>query len=176
MGAGTLVPSEAELRAAAEGLVRLASERGVSLGCAESCTGGLVSACLTAVPGSSAVVRGCVVSYAIEVKRRVLGVSGEVLDDPALGAVSGECAEQMAAGAARVLDADVAVSVTGIAGPGGAEPGKPVGTVWLGLASRGGERSRLLSLSGDRSEVRRQATLRALELLREGVVETGGLA
>lgn len=164
------------LLAASKELIELAARHGVTLGTAESCTGGLVCGALTAVPGSSAVVMGGVVSYAIDVKRRVLDVSSKVLDDPALGAVSSECAEQMAAGAARVLRADVAVSVTGIAGPGGAEPGKPVGTVWLGLSAAGGTRSRLLSLDGERDEVRRQAVREAISLLREGVVEVTGLA
>ena len=165
-----------DLFSASRELIELAVRHNVALGCAESCTGGLVSASLTAVPGSSAVVMGGVVSYAIEVKRRVLGVSSEILDDPALGAVSAECAEEMAAGAARVLHADVAVSVTGIAGPGGAEPGKPVGTVWLGLCCKGRTRSRLLSLSGDREAVRAQAVREAVALLREGVVEAAALA
>ena len=152
-------------------LLDLARERGLSLGTAESCTGGLVSACLTAVPGSSDVVRGGVVSYAVAVKRAVLGVSREVLDDPALGAVSRECAEQMAAGARRVLGCDVAVSVTGIAGPGGAEPGKPVGTVWFGVSSPRGGSSRLELLAGGRGEVRRAAARAAIRLLRQAVME-----
>lgn len=168
MGEKGLEPASAEL-------IALAREAGVRLATAESCTGGLVCGALTAVPGSSAVVMGGVVSYAIDVKRRVLGVSSEILDDPALGAVSAECAEEMAVGAARVLHADVAVSVTGIAGPGGAEPGKPVGTVWLGLCCKGRTRSRLLSLSGDREAVRAQAVREAVALLREGVVEASGL-
>ena len=152
-------------------LLDLARERGLSLGTAESCTGGLVSACLTAVPGSSDVVRGGVVSYAVAVKRAVLGVSGEVLDDPALGAVSRECAEQMAAGARRVLGCDVAVSVTGIAGPGGAEPGKPVGTVWFGVSAPCGASSRLELFAGGRDEVRHAAVRTAIRLLREAVME-----
>lgn len=172
MGERAVLADNGELFGAAEELLSLARGRGLTLGTAESCTGGLVSACLTAVPGSSDVVRGAVVSYAIPVKRSVLGVSSDVLDDPALGAVSAECAEQMAQGARRVLGCEVAVSVTGIAGPGGAEPGKPVGTVWLALSTVAGERSRLLELSGDRSEVRRQAVIGALSLLREGVVDS----
>ena len=152
-------------------LLDLARERGLSLGTAESCTGGLVSACLTAVPGSSDVVRGGVMSYAVAVKRAVLGVSGEVLDDPALGAVSRECAEQMAAGARRVLGCDVAVSVTGIAGPGGAEPGKPVGTVWFGVSAPRGASSRLELFAGGRAEVRHAAVRTAIRLLREAVME-----
>lgn len=165
-----------DLRSASAELIALAQSAGVKLATAESCTGGLVCGALTAVPGSSAVVMGAVVSYAIDVKRRVLGVSSEVLDDPALGAVSAECAEQMAAGVARVLRADVAVSITGIAGPGGAEPGKPVGTVWLGLSCNGKARSKLLALSGDREAVREQAVREAVALMREGVVEASAAA
>ena len=159
------------VRAAAE-VVDAATRAGVTLGCAESCTGGLVSGALTAVPGSSAAVRGGVVSYAIAVKRAVLGVSDEVLDAPGVGAVSSECAAQMAEGARRVLGCDVAVSVTGIAGPGGAEPGKPVGTVWLGLAAPSGTTTCLETFPGSRDDVRRAAVLRALALLRGAVVET----
>lgn len=147
----------------------------MTLGCAESCTGGLVSGALTAVPGSSAVVRGGVVSYAIAVKRSVLGVSDEVLDAPGVGAVSSACAAQMAEGARRVLGCDVAVSVTGIAGPGGAEPGKPVGTVWFGLATPAGTATALETFDGSRDEVRRAAVLRALALLRGGVVEASAV-
>ena len=132
---------------------------GVTLGCAESCTGGLVAGALTAVAGSSDVMRGGVVSYAIPVKHEVLGVSSEVLD------------AQMAEGARRVLGCDVAVSVTGIAGPGGAEPGKPVGTVWMGLATPLGTRSERFLFPGPRDEVRRSAVAVALALLREGSVE-----
>lgn len=164
-----MVPDEVA-RAAAD-VVSRAGGAGVTLGCAESCTGGLVSGALTAVPGSSAVVRGGVVSYAIAVKRAVLGVSDEVLDAPGVGAVSSACAAQMAEGARRVLACDVAVSVTGIAGPGGAEPGKPVGTVWLGLATPAGTSTVLETFGGSRDEVRRAAVLRALDLLRGGIVE-----
>ncbi len=171
MGERTILADDPALYDACAGLLDLARARGLTLGCAESCTGGLVCGCLTAVPGSSDVVRGSVVSYAIPVKRAVLGVDAGVLDDPALGAVSAECAEQMAAGARAVLGCDVAVSVTGIAGPGGAEPGKPVGTVWFGVASPRGTRARRLLLDGDRAQVRHEAVHAALRLLREELVE-----
>lgn len=171
MGERTLLAEDERLYEACRSLVELAVREGVSIGCAESCTGGLVSGCLTAVPGSSAVVRGGVVSYALSVKRSVLGVPPEVLYDPEMGAVSPECATQMARGAREVLDSDVAVSVTGIAGPGGEEPGKPVGTVWFGLATAGGARASLAHFDGDRAEVRRLAVAQAVRLLREGVME-----
>jgi nicotinamide-nucleotide amidase len=161
---------DADVLDAARGVVGLGTEMGLTVGTAESCTGGLVAGALTAVPGSSAVVLGGVVSYACSVKHSVLGVGQDVLDG--VGAVSRECACQMAEGARRVLSSDVAVSVTGIAGPGGAEPGKPVGTVWFGLATPRGAKARLCHLEGDRDEVRRAAVLEALALLRVGLVET----
>ena len=171
MSEKTLLSDDPALFDACAELLERARERHLSIGCAESCTGGLVSACLTAVPGSSDVVRGGVVSYAIAVKRAVLGVSASVLDNPALGAVSSECAAQMAVGARRVLGCDVSVSVTGIAGPGGAEPGKPVGTVWLGISSAAGVQTRLLELTGDRAAVRHAAVREAVRILREAVME-----
>lgn len=171
MGEQTIFADDAELFAACRDLLEAARGRGVTLGCAESLTGGLVSACLTAVPGSSDVVRGGVVSYAIPVKHEVLGVAQEVLDDPRLGAVSRECAEQMARGARRVLGCDLAVSLTGIAGPGGAEPGKPVGTVWMGVASADGTSSKLFTFGGDRAAVRYAAVRAAVDLLHAAVME-----
>ena len=171
MGECAIFSDDPALYDACSDLLDQARELALTLGTAESCTGGLVSACLTAVPGSSDVVRGGVVSYAIEVKRSVLGVSREVLDDSSLGAVSAECAEQMASGARRVLGCDVAVSVTGIAGPGGEEPGKPVGTVWLGVCSPRGSRSVLFNFAGARSEVRHQAVREAVGLLRAELME-----
>lgn len=170
-GEKVVLPADPGLYDACAELVRSATAAGVTVGTAESCTGGLVAGCLTAVPGSSAVVRGGVVSYAIPVKQAVLGVTEEVVEAPGVGVVSGACAEQMAEGARRVLGSDVAVSVTGIAGPGGEEPGKPVGTVWLGLATPRGTRAERRLFGGDRASVRHAAVRRAVELLREGVVE-----
>ena len=175
MSGGRAPAWDACVREAARAL-DAARAAGLTLGCAESCTGGLVAGALTAVAGSSDVMRGGVVSYAIAVKRAVLGVSAEVLDAPGVGAVSGECATQIAEGARRVLGCDVAVSVTGIAGPGGAEPGKPVGTVWMGLATPRGTRAERFCFAGGRDEVRRAAVAAALALLREGSVEAAGPA
>lgn len=158
-------------KAEAHALVAEATQAGVTLGTAESCTGGLVAGTITSVPGSSEALLGGVVSYALSVKEAVLGVSSEVLDTPGVGAVSPECAAQMAEGARKVLSCDIAVSVTGIAGPGGAEEGKPVGTVWFGLATPAGTRCVHQLFDGDRNEVRAQAVTRALGLLREGVME-----
>lgn len=171
MGEREIFTDDSELYDSCAELLSLARERTLTLGTAESCTGGLVCGCLTAVPGSSDVVRGGVVSYAIAVKRAVLGVDDAVLYDPELGAVSEECAEQMARGARRVLGCDVAVSVTGIAGPGGAEPGKPVGTVWFGVSGPVSTRARCVLLQGDRAAVRHEAVRVAVGLLREAVME-----
>ncbi|RDB62439.1 CDP-diacylglycerol--glycerol-3-phosphate 3-phosphatidyltransferase [Gordonibacter sp. 28C] len=144
-----------------------ARRTGAVVGTAESLTGGLVAAALTAVPGSSDTVRGGVVSYANDVKREVLGVPLETLERH--GAVSAETARAMAEGARRDLGVDVAVSVTGIAGPGGAESGKPVGTVWIGLASEGLVDARLHEFPGDRSQVRLQTVRAALQRLKEAL-------
>ena len=143
-----------------------ARSRGQSVGTAESCTGGLVEGALTAVPGSSDVVRGAIGSYACSVKHEVLGVDQDVIDG--VGPVSPECAQQMATGARKALGCDLAVSVTGIAGPGGAEPGKPVGYVWFGLAGPDGVRTECVTFPGDRSEVRLRAVMHALGMLKVG--------
>lgn len=150
-------------------VIRRAAQAGLTVGTAESCTGGLVCAALTDVPGSSAVVRGGVVSYAIPVKERVLGVSSSITQDPRVGVVSAECACAMCSGARRVLNCDVAVSTTGIAGPGGAEPGKPVGTVWFGIASSIGVHSERMLFDGARDEVRNQAVVHAISMLLEEI-------
>jgi competence/damage-inducible protein CinA-like protein len=143
----------------------LARELGLSAAAAESCTGGLVAARLTSIPGASDVFRGGIVSYDDDVKREQLRVPAEVL--AAHGAVSAETAAAMAEGARAALGADVAVSVTGIAGPGGGTPEKPVGLVYLHVAGPGGEAARELHLPGDRDAVRGRATAAALHLLRE---------
>ena len=131
---------------------------------AESCTGGLVTAALTHHPGSSDVVQGGFVTYSNEMKHRLLGVEIILLDR--VGAVSREVAAAMAEGALARSGADLAVSVTGIAGPGGATATKPVGLVWFGLA-RGGHPSRTehAIMPGDRREVREASVRRALDLL-----------
>lgn len=136
---------------------------GKTLVTAESCTGGGIGAALTAVSGSSAVYKGGIISYCNEVKHRVLGVEQLPLDT--LGAVSGPVAEQMAAGARHVLDADIAVSVTGLAGPGGDEYGNPVGTVFIGYCDENQTLSREYHFPGDREQVRSQAVEAALELI-----------
>lgn len=157
----------------AERIVADATQAQLTVATAESCTGGLVCGAMTDVAGSSAVVLGGVCSYAIPVKERVLGVSDAITQDPAVGVVSSPCAEAMAAGVRRLLGADIAVSTTGIAGPGGAEPGKPVGTVWFAIDSELGTRSVCRCFDGDRGEVRRQATACALTLVIEEIEALG---
>ncbi|MCZ2126679.1 MAG: CinA family protein [Anaerolineales bacterium] len=123
-------------------------ERGLTLATAESCTGGLVASRLTDVAGSSAYFLGGVVAYSYESKAAALGVSWDTLNE--CGAVSRETVIEMARGARKALHADIAVSVSGIAGPGGGMPGKPVGLVWLGLATPQGEEARRFVWDGDR--------------------------
>lgn len=140
---------------------------GKTLVTAESCTGGGIGAALTAVPGSSCVFRGGIISYCDDVKRDVLGVSQELLDR--FGAVSAPVAQAMAAGARGKLGADFAVSVTGLAGPAGDEFGNPVGTVFIGFADETIVISREFHFSGDRESVRQQAVQEALKLIAETV-------
>ena len=120
----------------AQDVVLLLKERGLTLATAESCTGGLISAEITSVPGSSDVFGFGVCTYANEAKMKLLGVKAETL--AAVGAVSEETAVQMAEGVRKLSGADIAVSVTGIAGPGGGTPDKPVGTVYIGVSTAAG--------------------------------------
>ncbi len=143
----------------------LLRSRGLTLGCAESVTGGLISARLTDVPGASEVFRGGVVSYASDTKFDILGV-------PPGPVVSDDAAMAMAEGACRVLGADVAVAVTGVAGPDSQE-GVPVGTVYLGLCIDGEADATMVRLPGDRARVRQFATISVLDWLRRRLVEGG---
>jgi len=138
-------------------------ERGLKLAVAESCTGGLVSHRITNVPGSSDYFVGGVAAYAYEAKVALLGVSWDTLK--AYGAVSRETVLEMARGARRALETDLAVSVSGIAGPGGGLPGKPVGTTWIGLAAPDGEWARGFCFQGDRRQNKDSAAEAALQLL-----------
>ena len=142
----------------------LCREQGLTLATAESCTGGLVAARLTSVPGSSDVFVGGVVAYSNGVKARELGVPEATLER--FGAVSEEAAEAMTAGARERLGADVAVSVTGVAGPGGGTPEKPVGLVFLHAQGPSGSLARRLDFPGDREAIRGRATAAALHLVR----------
>jgi len=146
----------AEKRASA--LVEYAISHAITLGTAESCTGGMIAVALTSCPGSSMVFKGSIVSYSNEVKVTMLGVSRELLSRQ--GAVDEKVALQMAEGARKALDVDYALSTTGIAGPGGGSALKPVGMVWIAVAGSHESSARLYHFSGSRDEVR-QATVKA---------------
>ena len=139
--------------------------RGKTLATAESCTGGGIGAALTAVPGSSAVYKGGIISYTNWVKHNLLSVDQKLLDT--LGAVSAPVAEAMAVGARKALQADIAVSVTGLAGPGGDEFGNPVGLVFIGYSDRSKTISRRFLFQGDRKAIRETACREALKLILE---------
>jgi len=149
---------------------RLLRDRGKTLAVAESCTGGMIAKLLTDVPGSSAYFMGGVVSYADAAKRELLAVSEETLRER--GAVSPETASEMARGALERFGADLAIGVTGIAGPDGGTPEKPVGTVYFALAGRDGRQTgKKREFLGDRSAVRVAASQFALELVRRSVAD-----
>jgi nicotinamide-nucleotide amidase len=152
------------LRRLAVAVLERCRARGLKVATAESCTGGMIAAALTDIAGSSDVVERGFVTYSNAAKTEMLGVSAALI--AAHGAVSGEVAAAMASGATAHAPIDLAVAVTGIAGPGGATPGKPVGLVWFGLARRGtaAETERHV-FPGDRDAVRRAAVERALTLL-----------
>lgn len=143
--------------------------QGLTLATAESCTGGGIGQALTGVPGSSRVYRGGIISYTNEVKMALLQVPSEILEE--LGAVSGAVAEAMAKGAAKATGAEVAVSTTGLAGPGGDDFGNPVGTVWIGLWVKGRAESRKFLFIGDRESIREQAVEAALQMALKAVRE-----
>ena len=145
-------------------VLNLLTERGMTLGTAESCTGGLIAKRMTDLPGSSAVFKGGIVSYCNEIKANVLGVPQQLLDE--YGAVSGQVAKAMAEGARRVLNCDLAVSATGVAGPGCDADGNPAGLVYVALAAPAGTEVRELHLSGaSRERVRTTAAHHAFDLV-----------
>ena len=161
---GSLLPPE--LVALARKVVEQNAVAGRKVALAESCTGGLVAAAITEIPGSSAVLDRAFVTYSNEAKEETLGVAGDIID--AFGAVSVACVFAMARGALERSQADVAVAISGVAGPAGGDENKPVGTVVFARAVRGSDKpdaeSRLFE-EKDRAGVRLQATLCALELL-----------
>jgi nicotinamide-nucleotide amidase len=167
---GKLIARDDE-RAVEELVLDAARAQGLTLATAESCTGGLVGARLTGVPGASAVFVGGVISYSDDLKRRELGVAEETLRDH--GAVSAEAAREMAAGARERLGADLAVAVTGIAGPDGGTPEKPVGLVYLHALGPMGDSALRVTLPGDREAVRARATNLALHMLRRLLSHSG---
>jgi PncC family amidohydrolase len=147
----------------AEEIIRLLSERRQTLAVAESCTGGLIGHMLTEVPGSSEAFLGGVIVYANAIKEKV-GVPAEVLKEH--GAVSVQTAEALAIGIRRWARSDIGIAVTGIAGPGGATPGKPVGLVYVGCADTSRLEVEQHHFTGVRSEIKRAAAGAALELLK----------
>ncbi len=156
---------DSEIQTLAAAVIEAYRDRGWRLATAESCTGGLVAAALTEIADSSDVVERGYVTYSNAAKVEMLGVPEPTI--LAHGAVSAETAKAMAAGAARRAGVDVAVSVTGIAGPGGGSAEKPVGLVHLGIARRGqGGRGEHHIFPGDRAAIRRAALIRALEMLK----------
>ncbi|MBQ3589333.1 MAG: CinA family protein [Clostridia bacterium] len=148
-------------------IVDILKQRGLTLSTAESCTGGLVAKSITDVSGCSSVFYGGVVSYDNSVKQGVLGVKEETLNT--YGAVSYETAREMAQGVRRALNTDIGISTTGIAGPGGGTPTKPVGTVYIGIATSDSVQSIRLNINENfsRSEIRAQACYQLLKLLLE---------
>ncbi|WP_246504065.1 CinA family protein [Plastoroseomonas arctica] len=151
------------MRRDAEALLAALQRAGLWVTTAESCTGGLIAAALTAIPGSSASLGEAYVTYSNAAKQRLLGVPEALL--AAHGAVSEPVALAMAAGALERTGADLALACTGIAGPGGAVPGKPVGTVFIAAQRRGAQAQVLLNhFSGDRDAVRAASVLAALRL------------
>ena len=160
------VPDET-LVSLAERLQRLCLERHETVATAESCTGGLIAAAITAVPGSSGYFLGGLVTYADAAKVQLLGIPEATIG--AHGAVSAQVARAMASGALERLGATFAVSSTGVAGPAGGSAAKPIGLVYLGLAWAGDADVRRLMLAGDRAAIREAATAAALEWLIERV-------
>jgi len=159
-----------EMIEAARALLELCAKNSFTIATVESCTGGLLAATLTEIPGSSKVLDRGYVTYSNQAKQQI-GVAASTLQR--YGAVSRETAEAMAKGALANSPVNFAVSITGIAGPGGATPGKPVGLVHFAVASRGGRLSHYEQLFGDigRAEIRRRAVLQAVAMLREVVLD-----
>jgi nicotinamide-nucleotide amidase len=155
-------------------LGELLKQRGLTLALAESCTGGLLAKRLTDEGGSSAFLLAGFVTYSNAAKHDHLGVRAETI--AIHGAVSELCAREMAEGARRAGSADVAISITGIAGPGGGTEDKPVGTVWIGVAVPGITRAQQFRFAGDREEIRERSAQNALDMLRRMLLEAGGAA
>jgi nicotinamide-nucleotide amidase len=149
----------------AQELVNLLREKRLTLGVVESATGGLISHLITNVPGASDVYLGSITSYSNDVKIRVVGVKAATIEK--YGAVSAQVARQMAAGGRKVLGVDICVADTGIAGPAGATPGKPVGLFYFGLSHAGGTFSRKHLFNGTREENKMSAAVAALGWVRE---------
>jgi len=158
---------DAEITTAVTGLLDLCKAKELTIATAESCTGGLVASAISEISGSSLVLDRGFVTYSNEAKQQMLGVTPATID--VLGAVSKECADEMAKGALAHAQVDLAVSITGIAGPTGAVPGKPIGLVYFCAASRSGRIIAHQRKFGDigRTNVRRASVLMALAMLQE---------
>lgn len=157
--------SEDVLDAAARATIAHLRAAGAMLVTAESCTGGLIAGAVTEIPGSSDVLHGGYVTYANAAKTGMIGVPAALIATH--GAVSREVAQAMARGALARSDATVAIAVTGVAGPGGGSPEKPVGTVWFGLATASSGHEERQVFVGDRHAIRRATVLHALQLVRD---------
>lgn len=165
------IPERRALKSAAQQLVLALRKQKLTLSTAESCTGGYIAEILTSIPGASQVYLGGVVSYTNGVKERALQVPHETLE--VYGAVSEQTAVAMAEGAVDATGSDLAVSVTGLAGPGGDDRGNPVGTVFVSIAHKGHYTRiyRLPQLDGSRDEIRRQVVDKALSLVHQYLEE-----
>lgn len=150
-------------------VIKAASQKGLTLSTAESLTGGMICETLVSVPGASQVVAGGVCSYMTRVKSAVLGVPEDIIEN--CGVVSEACAKSMAAGARRLMAADMAVSATGVAGPSGGTPETPVGTVFIGLATEIGESAKEYRFTGSRQSVREQAAAAAIDILYSAITD-----
>lgn len=157
-----------EIFEAASRVIDHARAQGITLGCVESCTGGLVGGALTAISGSSDAFSGGLMTYTNALKMRLVGVQQETLDQH--GAVSSQVAAHMAMGGVSVLGVNRVVSITGIAGPGGETEDKPIGTVWFALSIGGVDEVKcsLANFTGDRDSIRMQSVLTALAILDPG--------
>jgi len=152
-------------------LIRLLQQKGLTIGTVESATGGLIAHLLTNVPGSSAVFKGSVIAYSNEVKIKVVGVKPASI--AVYGAVSSQVAKEMARGGKKLLDVDICVADTGIAGPGGATPGKPVGLFYLGIAYGRSAKSRRLLFTGTRGQNKMSAALAAVAWVHQALSHEG---
>lgn len=146
-----------------EQLCKMMRARGLKLAAAESCTGGLVADRITNIPGASEYFIGGVVAYAYEAKVNLLGVSWAALQSH--GAVSEEVAREMARGARKIFETDIAVSISGVAGPGGGTPEKPIGFTWFGLSTKNGEWARNFIWDGDRIKNKQLSSQAALQFI-----------
>lgn len=147
----------------------LLSRKDLTFASAESCTGGNIAHQITLIAGSSNIFKGTAVTYATPIKTKVLGVPAEVIEKHTV--VSQQVVESMAIGVRNLMEADFSVATTGVAGPGGGSELTPVGTVWIGVASKNGVTSKCFHFQGDRVEVINQATFAAYEMLKQQIIE-----